>query len=202
MLRSLLLINGLISMSCLSFQQSPYFSGCLEFENEYQTAAGETLYYAVKPKNWLYVQGGSYKLYDRNKKLAELYLGDKNELYTFPQGEAKLLADTARRPVAAALKCLPATATILGYRCHVLQLTQGSVSTLVFYSPELRINLTDFSKCRSWGWYALLQATDGALPLRTITVDAEHDVTATSEAIAVRPMALLASDFTTTAPAR
>ncbi|AMR26607.1 hypothetical protein A0257_05465 [Hymenobacter psoromatis] len=181
----------------------PYFSGSLEFESEYQTAAGETLYYAVKPKSWPYVQGRNYKLYDKNKKLNELYLGDKNELYTFPQGQSKLLADTARRrPAGAALKCLPTTATILGYRCHVLQLTQDRVSTLVFYSPELRIDLAGLSKCPSWGWYALLQATDGTLPLRTILVDAEHDITATREAIAVRPMLLIPTDFTTVAPAR
>lgn len=178
------------------------FSGCIVYENEYQTLAGETLYYAVKPKNWFYIQGNNFKMYDRNKQLEELYLGDINALYTFTKGQPKLVADTARRPAPASLTCLPTTATILGYRCHLLRLAEGRVSTLVFYAPELRVNVANFSRCPSHGWYELLQATDGALPLRTITVDTQHDVTATREAISVEPLALLATEFTPTAPAR
>ena len=178
------------------------FSGCIVYESEYQTLAGEMLYFAVKPKSWFYIHGNRYKLYDRNKQLAELYLGDTNALYTFAKGQARQVADTARRPAPASLTCLPTTATILGYRCHLLQLVEGQVSTLVFYAPELRVNVADFSRSPAYGWYQLLQATDGALPLRTITVDTQHDVSATREAISVEPMALLATEFTTTAPAR
>ncbi|GAA4505261.1 hypothetical protein GCM10023172_32790 [Hymenobacter ginsengisoli] len=178
------------------------FSGCILYENEYQTLAGETLYFAVKPKSWFYIQGNNFKLYDRNKQLNELYIGDANALYTFAKGQPRLLSDTARRPAPPVLTCLPTTATILGYRCHLLRLAEGRVSTLVFYAPELRVSVAAFSRCPSYGWYQLLQATDGALPLRTITVDTQHDVTATSEAIAVTPMVLPATNFTTTAPAR
>jgi hypothetical protein len=178
------------------------FSGCIVYENEYQTLAGETLYYAVKPKNWFYIQGNNFKLYDRHKQLEELYVGDANALYTFAKGQPRLVADTARRPPPAALTCLPTTATILGYRCHLLRLAAGRVSTLVFYAPELRVSVAAFSRCPALGWRALLQATDGALPLRTITIDTEHDVTATREAILVTPMGLPAAEFTTTAPAR
>ena len=82
-------------------------------------------------------------------------------------------------------------------------MVQGSTSTLVFYAPELRVNTLAFSRCALPGWYALLQATDGALPLRTIMVDAQHDVSVTSEAISVQNMLLMPTpSFTTTAPAR
>ncbi len=178
------------------------FSGCIVYENEYQTLAGETLYYAVKPKNWFYIQGNNFTLYDRHRQLEELYLGDANALYTFPKGQPQLVADTARRPVPASLTCLPTTATILGYRCHLLRLTDGRVATLVFYAPELRVSAAAFSRCPALGWYELLRATDGALPLRTITIDTEHDVSATREAISIEPMRLTAADFTATAPAR
>jgi hypothetical protein len=178
------------------------FSGCIVYENEYQTLAGETLYYAVKPKSWFYIQGNNFKLYDRNKQLAELYVGAANALYTFAKGQPRLVADTARRPAPVTLTCLPTTATILGYRCHLLRLTEGQVSTLVFYAPELRASVAAFSRCPALGWRALLQATDGALPLRTITIDTEHDVSATREAISVEGQPLVAADFTTTAPAR
>ena len=178
------------------------FSGCIVYENEYQTLAGETLYYAVKPKNWFYIQGNNFKLYDRNKQLEELYVGAANALYTFAKGQPRLVADTARRLAPAVLTCLPTTASILGYRCHLLRLTVGQVSTLIFYAPELRVDVAAFSRCRALGWYDLLQATDGALPLRTITVDTQHDVTATREAILVTSMTLPATEFTTTAPVR
>lgn len=180
----------------------PYFTGCIEYENEYQNTAGEMMYYAVKPKNWFYVQGNNFKMYDRKKELQELYVGATNELYNFEKGKAVLVADTARRVPRATVKCLATTATILGYPCQMLQVVQGGVSSLVFYSDAVRVRPVDFSQCRPSGWYELLQATDGALPLRTISVNAEYGVTATREAIAVRPMTLAAGDFTTTAPAR
>ncbi|WP_460581888.1 hypothetical protein [Hymenobacter arcticus] len=192
----------LVSISCIPAQQKFYFVGCIEYENEYQNTAGETMYYAVKPKNWFYVQGNNFKMYDRKKALQELYVGATNELYHFEQGKAVLVADTARRTPRATIKCLTTTATILGYPCQMLQMVRGGLSSLVFYSDAVRVRPADFRQGRSSGWYELLQATDGALPLRTITVNAEHGVTATSEAIAVRPMTLAAADFTTTAPAR
>ena len=73
---------------------------------------------------------------------------------------------------------------------------------LIYYSAALRVNAADFSRCPAPGFYALLQATAGALPLRTISVDVQHDVTATTEAISVQALKLAASEFTTTAPAR
>lgn len=178
------------------------FSGCITYETEYQTAAGETLYYAVKPKSWFYIQGNCLKSYDRKKQLEELYLGDKNELYWFEKGRAVLVPDTARPGAVAAITCLPTTATILGHPCQALRLMRNGVATLIFYSAEVRVSALAFSRCALPGWYALLQATDGALPLRIITVDAQHDVTITREAIEVREMSLVATDFTTTAPAR
>ena len=178
------------------------FGGCIVYETEYQTTAGAPLFYAVKPKSWLYIQGNSFKAYDRKKQLEELYLGDKNELYRFEKGQAVLVPDTARAPARSALTCLATTATVLGYRCQLLQLVQGGVSTLVFYSPLLRVEAESYRHCPAAGWYELLQATDGALPLRTISVDARHDVTVTREAIEVRALPLAAADFTPTAPAR
>lgn len=202
MLRSLLLISSLLSISCIPTQQSSYFTGCIEYENEYQNTAGETMFFAVKPRNWFYVQGNNFKMYDRKKELQELYVGATNALYHFEQGKAVLVPDTARRAARATITCLTTTATILGYPCQMLQLVRDGVSSLVFYSDAVRVRPADFGQRRSSGWHDLLQATDGALPLRTIIVNPEHGITATTEAIAVRPMALTAADFTPTAPAR
>jgi hypothetical protein len=179
-----LLLCSLLLLACLPAKKSPWFAGCLVYENEYRTLAGETLYFAVKPKNWFYVQGANMKWYDRNKKLQQLYIGQKNEFYTFEKGKAVLLA------------------TILGYPCQTLQLVKGSVSSLVYYAADLRVKTADFSHCPAPGWYALLQATNGALPLRTVSVDTEHDVTATTEVISVQAMTLATNEFTVTAPMR
>ncbi|MGI4875738.1 MAG: hypothetical protein ACRYFX_31665 [Janthinobacterium lividum] len=182
--------------------ESPVFGGRIVYENEFQTLAGETLYFAVKPKNWLYIQGNNFKFYDRHQKMQQLYLGHENRFYRFEKGQAVRVTDTAH-PVAQAVPTyLTTTATILGYRCQTLQLAQGGVSTLVYYSPQVRVKAAAFSRCPAPGWFALLQATGGALPLRTIAVDVEHDVTSTSEAISIQTMPLAAADFTITAPAR
>lgn len=205
MLRLLTLLPACI-LSVLSGlpvrQPSPVFGGCIVYENEFQTLAGEPLFYAVKPKNWLYIQGNKFAFYDRHKKLQQLYRGDKNRFYRFEKGQAVLVADTARPAAQAVPTYLSPTTTILGYPCHILQLAQNGVSTLVFYSPQLRVNAADFAHCPVPGWFALLQATGGALPLRTLAVDVEHDVTSCSEAISVRAMPLTAADFTPAASAR
>jgi hypothetical protein len=178
------------------------FSGSIVYEHEYQTLAGETLYFAVKPKSWFYVQGNNLKVYDRHKKLQELYLGATNDYYRFEKGQVVPAIKAIPPASATTFKCLPTTATILGHSCEVLQLVQDGIATLVFYSPELRVNATDFSRCSAPGWYKLLQATDGALPLRTITVDTQRDVVATSEAIGIQARPLAADEFSLTAPAR
>ncbi len=178
------------------------FSGCIVYEHEYQTIAGEPLYFAVKPKSWFYVQGNNLKRYDRNKKLQELYLGATNDYQRFEKGQV-VPAAAAMRPVGAAkLSCLPTTAIILGHVCQVLQLVQDGVSTLVYYSPELRVDAAGFSRCPSPGFYAMLQATDGALPLRIISINTQRDVVATTEAIEVQARLLAAEEFTPVAPAR
>lgn len=183
-------------------KNGPWFSGCVVYENEYKTLAGEPLYFAAKTKNWFYVQGNNLKMYDRNKRLIELYLGRKNKFYTFAKGKAVLLADTARHSDRATFEHLPTTTTILGYPCQTLHLVEGSVSMLIYYSAAVRVNVASFSRCPAPGWAALLQATGGALPLRTVSIDVQHDVTSTTEAISVQAMTLAASEFTATAPAR
>ena len=111
------LFCSLLLLACIPAKDKPWFSGCIVYENEYKTLAGETLYFAVKPKNWFYVQGNNMKMYDRNKKLQELYIGQKKEFYTFEKGNAVLFADTARHSASAPFERLPTTATILGYPC-------------------------------------------------------------------------------------
>lgn len=178
------------------------FSGRIVYECAFQTLAGDPLFFAVKPKSWFYVQGNNLKVYDRNQHLQELYLGATNEYHRFEQNRSRPALAAAGRAGAATVTCLPTTATILGYDCHALQLMQDGVVTLVFYAPALRVNAADFSRCPSPGWYALLQATDGALPLRTIIVDTQRDVTTTIEAIEVQPRALGAEEFALNAPLR
>jgi hypothetical protein len=177
------------------------FSGRIVYESAFQTLAGDPLFFAVKPKSWFYVQGPNLKVYDRNQHLQELYLGTTNEYHRIEQSRSRP-ALAAGRAGAATVTCLPTTATILGYDCRALQLVQDGVVTLIFYAPALRVNAADFSRCPSPGWFALLQATDGALPLRTICVDTQRDVTTTTEAIEVQPRALGAEEFALNAPLR
>ncbi len=178
------------------------FSGRIVYERAFQTLAGDPLFFAVKPKSWFYVQGNNLKVYDRNQHLQELYLGATNEYHRFEQSQSRPAIAAAWRAGAATVTCLPTTATILGYDCHALQLVQDGAVTLVFYAPALRVNAADFSRCPSPGWFALLQATDGALPLRTICVDTRRDVTTTTEAIEVQPRALRVEEFALNAPLR
>jgi hypothetical protein len=178
------------------------FSGRIVYERAFQSLAGDPLFFAVKPKSWFYVQGNNLKVYDRNQQLQELYLGATNEYHRFEQSHSRPAIAAAWRAGAATVTCLPTTATILGYDCRALQLVQEGAVSLVFYAPALHVSAADFSRCPSPGWFALLQATDGALPLRIIFIDTRRDLTTTTEAIEVQPRALGAEEFALNAPLR
>lgn len=196
----LLWLAGLSGLPIAPTGPAPEFCGRLTYRTEYQNAAGEPMYYALPIETQFYVGGGSYKWYDHHQQLQELYRADTHTVYHVAKEQA--VPDTSARPVPPAVQCLPATATIAGYPCESLRLLQGEVATLVFYAPALRVDPAAFSSCVAPGWYALLQATGGGLPLRAISVDAKRGLTVVKEAVAVQALPLTAADFTPEAPAR
>lgn len=174
-----------------------WFSGCVSYRVETRNEAGEAVPNSLGGEHQLCVSGSCYKLLAA-QGLLELYDGRAGRPQTFgADGRLVAQADTLRptlRPVAA-------TATVLGYACRAVQVATPGYQSTVFYAPALRVNPAGFARA-TVGMAVLLRATDGALPLRVVTVSLANGFSLSSEATAVRPRPLSAAEFTAPAPAR
>jgi len=198
-----LFVCALGMLACVpAARRGPWFSGLIVYHNEFRNAAGDVVGGSAGAQDLFYIQGNNYKLCDSTKKAREVYIGKTHTHQMMQNGRVTVTTDTATHQPRMSATYLPTTAVILGHSCRAVQLVHGAVASLVYYSPEVRVNPKGFSKSPFGYWYALLKATDGALPLRTISVYSARGYTATSEATAVRAMLLTDQDFTIAAPAR
>jgi len=203
MAKLLLLVVLVLGLSSL-VKKTSWFNGLIVYHNEFRNAAGDIVTSSAGAEDLFYIQGNNYKLCASDKKVREVYLGKTHTLRTFQGGKVTTTTapDTATHQPRVAVTRLPTTAVILGHPCQAVQLVRAGVSSIVYFSPELRVNASGFRQCPFGYWPALLQATDGALPLRTISVYSARGYTATSEATAVQALALSARDFTSAAAAQ
>lgn len=178
-----------------------WFSGRIIYRNEFQSLAGEMLDSSLGTESWIYFQANNYKVYAQNRQLRELYLGKTCAHQLVKEGKASPIADTATSQTALVIKELPARVTILGYPCRAVQVVSGSVASTIYFSDKLRVDPAGFRKCPADNWSRILQATKGALPLRTISVESKRAFTATQEATSVQPLLLGATDFNVNSPA-
>jgi hypothetical protein len=200
-----LLVCALNGLACVpAARRGLWFSGLIVYHNEFRNAAGDVVTSSAGAEDLFYIQGNNYKLCASDKKAREVYLGKTHTLQTFQGGKVTTTSspDTATHQPRVAVTRLPTTAVILGHPCQAVQLVRAGVSSIVYFSPELRVNANGFRQCPFGYWPALLQATDGALPLRTISVYSARGYTATSEATAVQALALSVRDFTSAAAAQ
>lgn len=190
-------------MACVpTARRGPWFSGLIVYHNEFRNAAGDVVGSSAGAQDLFYIQGNNYKLCDSDKKAREVYIGKTHMHQIMQDGQITVTTDTATHQLRVSATYLPTTAIILGHLCRAVQLVHGAVASIVYYSPEVRVNPKGFSKSPFGYWYALLKATDGALPLRTISVYSTRGYTATSEATAVQALSLTDQDFTIAASAR
>lgn len=185
----------------------PWFSGKIMYHNTIKTLSGDDISAKLAPVFGLddpyYISGNSYKMYTEQGKLVELYNGADNKFHFFMNGQAAPVLDAATG-TPGTVKPLAQTATIAGYPCQSLQISneaEGS-STIYFYAPKLRVDPTQFNKHNLGNFNTYLKATNGALPLRIVATNTKQGFTMTSEATSVQAMPLTAADFTTDAPAR
>lgn len=195
-------------LGAFTLADSPWFSGKIVYHNTFKTLAGQDITEKLTPMlgsdDPYYISGNSYKMYTDKKQLLELYTGADNKFRFYMNGQAAPVLDASQGTPGAMVKQLAATATIAGYFCQSLQLTNAAdgTSTLYYYAPKLRVDPAQFSKHAFGDFSTYLAASKGALPLRIIVTNAKQSFVMTSEATAVQAMALTAADFTPESPAR
>ena len=203
-----LLPLGLLLASFTLPADGPWFSGKIVYHNTFKTLEGQDITDKVAPLLGMddpyYISADGYKMYTDGGKLVELYAVADNQYHAFMNGQAMPVVDAATGTPGAVVKPLTQTATVAGYPCQSVEVsnpTEGT-STVFFYAPKLRVNPEAFSKHAYGDFYTYLKATKGALPLRMVVTNSKQGFVMTSEATSVKTMPLTAADFTPDAPAR
>ncbi|RZK33417.1 MAG: hypothetical protein EOO57_13225 [Hymenobacter sp.] len=206
-MNKVLLAGAVLLCSFSMAKDGPWFSGKIVYHNTFKTLDGQDISDKLGPvfgtDDPYYINDNNYKMYTENKQLVELYTGVTNEFRFFMRGQAMPVMDAAKG-APGTVKPLTQTATIAGYPCQSLEITnleEGS-KTVYFYAPKLRVNPERFAKHAMGDFYAYLKASNGALPLRMVVTNTKQGFSMTSEATAVQAMVLTAADFTVDAPAR
>jgi hypothetical protein len=183
----------------------PWFSGKIIYHNSFATLAGQDITDRLSPvfgnENLYYISDDNYKAYTEKKQLLELYNGSSNQLQFFMNGKATIM-DAATGTPGAVVKPLAEKVTIAGYACQSLQIDSDGNTTVYYFSPKVRVNPERYAKHQMGDWYTYLKASNGALPLKFVTINRKQGYTWTSEANAVETMALKANEFAESVPAR
>jgi len=84
--------------------------------------------------------------------------------------------DAATGAPGAVVKPLAQTATIAGFPCQSLQITNEAegTSTVYYYASKLRVNPERFARHAMGDFYTYLKAANGALPLRIAVTNAKQ----------------------------
>ncbi|MGI4875739.1 MAG: hypothetical protein ACRYFX_31670 [Janthinobacterium lividum] len=203
----ILIAGSLLLCSFTVAKDAPWFSGKIMYHNSFKTLDGADISDKVGPVFGIddpyYISDGNYKMYTEKKQLVELYTAASNQFQFFMNGQPAQAIDAATGTPGVS-KPLAQTATIAGYPCQSLQITNEAdgATTVYFYSSKLRVNPERFAKHTMGDFYTYLKASNGAVPLRIIMTNTKQGFTMTSEATSVQAMPLTAADFTKDAPAR
>ena len=206
-MNKVLLASAVLLCSFGMAKDGPWFSGKIVYHNTFKTLAGQDISEKLTPifgsDDPYYISDGSYKMYTEKNQLVELYTAATNQFRFYMQGKEAAAVDAATG-TPGTVKLVAQTATVVGYPCQSLQITNETegTTTVYYYSPKLRVNPERFAKHAMGDFYAYLKAANGAVPLRIVMTNTKQGFVMNSEATAVQPMALTAADFTVDAPAR
>jgi hypothetical protein len=206
-MNKLILASSVLLCSFSIAKDGTWFSGKLVYHNTFKTLAGQDISDKLTPifgsDDPYYISDGNYKMYTEKKQLVELYTAANNQFRFFMNGQAPQVIDAATG-TPGTVKPLSETATIAGYPCQSLQVSNEAegTTTVYFYAPKLRVNPERFAKHAMGDFYTYLKASNGALPLRMVVTNTKQGFVLVSEATSVQAMPLTAADFTVDALAR
>jgi hypothetical protein len=204
-MKKLLIACSVLLYSFTVAADGPWFSGKIVYRNSFATLAGQDISDKIAPimgsENLYYISGENYKSYTEKKQLLELYTAKSNQMQYFINGQPSTV-DAATNSPGAVVKPLTDKVTIAGYVCQSLQIDADGNTTVYYYSPKLRVNPELYKKHLAGNWYAFLQASNGALPLKFTMTDRKQGFVMNCEATSVQPMVLAENEFAVDAPAR
>lgn len=188
----------MLLFSTLTYSQDTIFQGMIAYKQEYldvdslQVQMLESLF---GTEQHYYIKGNSYKAYDQNAVLKQLYDGSTNSYYFVNPQSNEVMVISAQESTSELLsvEMVNGIDTVLNMECKMVKINTSTDETIYWYSPKVSVTAADFKDHNFGNWNALLSKTNGALPLKYITRSPNFTLVAT--AIKIESQDLNSSDF-------
>lgn len=174
MKKSLLVMSLALTLTSAITIISP-FTGKIQYVYSFSDLQGKDITESAAVDMGLeqhfFVDDSNYKSYDEKNNLTQLYDSRNNTYFGFWKDKTAHRIDAMTRTSQQyQITRLKHKETILGYDCEAIQVVTDELTTVYYYSPQLRIDHRAFAKHNFGDWNRYLEATNGALSLKyTIT---------------------------------
>lgn len=201
-MRFLVLLMAQLCAFCVVWSQekTAYFQGKISYVMNYSDFKGNNINSKVAAffdrEQHLFINEQNYKLLDQNKNHVKLYNAGNNAYFFFNRDHTAYKIDvTSKTTQRVKVFEVEDTDTILGYVCKAVKVEADFRAYIYFYNPEIRINPDVYNNYNMEEWNVYIKASNGALPLRVITLDLRGKYVEDKVAVSITPMPLVAADF-------
>jgi hypothetical protein len=152
-------------------QPTDFFTGKIIYKYQFTDAKGNDITGAMAEftgkEQHYFINGRNYKAYDEKGNLQQLYNSDSNSYYQIAKNKSGQKID-ASIPTSKifTLNKLDIKEEIAGYTCSAIEVITDDATTTYFYTPSVKVSPAVYQKHNFGEWNKVLQATDGALPLK------------------------------------
>ena len=143
-----------------------------------------------------YIDDKNYKSYDEENNWTQLYNSETNIYYSFNKDKtAKEIDGSKTTSQIFKVTKLDITENISGYECKAFQVETDNATTIYYYTPKLKINISPFLKHNFGEWNKYLKEVDGALNLKFVVTNHKNGFIWTAIATEVTQQKLKTTDF-------
>ena len=178
----------------------PHFEGTIHYKMTYTDMKGVDITKKVAAffdsEQHLFVNEDNYKVLNQFNQHVKLYQSKNNAYFFFNRDNTAYKIDqTAKTSQFVKVYEVDDVDTILGYPCKAVKVDADFRAYIYFYNPAIRVDVGTYKNYNMEEWNAYLKASNGALPLRVITIDIRSKFIEDKRAVKVTEKELLASDF-------
>ncbi len=187
-------------MTVSAISETRTFTGNIQYKYSFTDLQGNDITERAAPilgrEQHYFVTDSSYKSYDEENNITQLYDGRSNTYYGFWKDKTAHRIDALTRTSQQyTVTRLDKKEKILGYDCLAIQVETDNSSTIYYYSPLLRIDYRAYKKHNFGEWNNYLEATNGALSLKYVITNPKKGYVWTVVAEKITKMRLNTEDF-------
>lgn len=178
----------------------PFFEGSIHYSINFTDLQGNNINKKLAPffdlEQTMYVDRHNYKMVNKNNQHVKLFQGKHNAYFFFNRDNTAYKIDqTSKSSQRTRVYDVDDVDTILGYPCKAVKVDGDYRAYIYFYNPDITIDIEPYQHYNMEEWNVYLKASNGALPLRIITIDIRSKFIEDRVATKVTPMKLLLSEF-------